>query len=116
MPIRQADAPNQCSSANKAVDILLWYWNTCIALQVLRYAAQFVTLLAAHTAFITAATCVLHATSFSPSFVPLFFSLVCVIKRFIQLFIAAYEYLQLFRFIPISNIKDLRHKNPHASE
>ncbi len=74
MPIRQADAPNQCSSANKSVYKLLWYWHTCIALRVLRYASQFVTLLAAHTAFVTAATCVLHATSFISSFVPLHYT------------------------------------------
>ncbi|MGI8893402.1 MAG: hypothetical protein ACR2GN_08070 [Bacteroidia bacterium] len=40
-------------------------------LRVLRYASQFVTLLAAPTAFVRAATCVLHATSFISSFVPL---------------------------------------------
>jgi hypothetical protein len=28
---RQVDAPNQCSSANKAIYVLLWYWHTCIA-------------------------------------------------------------------------------------
>lgn len=74
MPIRQADAPNQCSSANKSVDKLLWYWHTCIALRVLRYASQFVILLAAHTAFVTAATCVLHAASFTSSLVPLHYT------------------------------------------
>ena len=50
---------------------LIRYCCTCIALRVLRYASQFVTLLAAHTAFVTAALCVLHATSFISSFVPL---------------------------------------------
>jgi len=61
MPIRQADVPNQCSSSNESVYKLLWYCCTCIALRVLRYATQFVTLLAAHTAFVTAAT-----VSFTP--------------------------------------------------
>ena len=61
MPIRQADVPNQCSSSNESVYKLLWYCCTCIALRVLCYATQFVTLLAAHTAFVTAAT-----VSFTP--------------------------------------------------
>src|SRR5665213_964350 len=50
-----------------SVYILLWNWQSCNALRVLRYATQFVTLLAASTAFIRAATCVLHATSFITS-------------------------------------------------
>ena len=49
------------AAAMKAVYSLLWYCCTCIALRVLRYATQFVTLLAAHTAFVTAAT-----VSFTP--------------------------------------------------
>jgi hypothetical protein len=48
-------------AAMKSVYKLLWYCCTCIALRVLRYATQFVTLLAAHTAFVTAAT-----VSFTP--------------------------------------------------
>lgn len=59
---RQVDAPNQCSSANKSVYKLVRYWHTCIAPRVLRFATQFVTLLAAPTAPVRAATCVLHAT------------------------------------------------------
>jgi hypothetical protein len=43
------------AAAMKAVYSLLWYCCTCIALRVLRFATQFVTLLAAHTAFVTAA-------------------------------------------------------------
>ena len=66
--------PNQCSSANKAVYILVRYWHTCIALRVLRFASQFVTLLAAPTACVRAATCVLHASSFISSFVPLHYT------------------------------------------
>ena len=71
MPIRQADVPNQCRSSNKSVYKLLWYCCTCIALRVLRYATQFFTLLAAHTAFLTAAF-----VSFTPlrSFLPRFTS------------------------------------------
>ena len=55
------------AAAMKAVYKLLWYCCTCIALRVLRYATQFVTLLAAHTAFVTAAP-----VSFMPprSFLP----------------------------------------------
>jgi len=71
---RQVDAPNQCSSANKSVYKLVRYWHTCIALRVLRFATQFVTLLAAPTAFVRAATCVLHATSFISSFVTLHYT------------------------------------------
>ena len=74
IPIRQVDAPNQCSSANSLFMSLAWHWHTCIALRVLRYATQFVTLLAAHTAFVTAAPCVLHATLFITSFVTLHFT------------------------------------------
>ena len=51
--------------------MLLWYWHTCIALRVLRCTTQFVTHLAAPTAFVTAATCVLRPTSFITSYVPL---------------------------------------------
>lgn len=68
---RQVVAPNQCSSANKAIYVLLRHWHTCIALRVLRCTTQFVTLLATPTAFVRAATCVLHPTSFITSFVPL---------------------------------------------
>jgi len=49
------------AAAMKSIYKLLWYCCTCIALWVLRYATQFVTLLAAHTAFVTAAT-----VSFTP--------------------------------------------------
>lgn len=57
------------AAAMKAVDSLLWYCCTCIALRVLRFATQFVTLLAALTAFVTAAI-----VSFTPlrSFLPSF--------------------------------------------
>ena len=57
------------AAAMKAVYSLLWYCCTCIALRVLRFATQFVTLLAAHTAFVTAAP-----VSFKPlrSFLPPF--------------------------------------------
>jgi len=57
------------AAAIKAVYNLLWYCCTCIALRVLRFATQFVTLLAAHTAFVTAAL-----VSFTPlrSFLPPF--------------------------------------------
>ena len=49
--------------------ILVWYWHNCIALRVLRYASQFVTLLAAHTAFVTAApVSFMPPHSFRPSF------------------------------------------------
>jgi hypothetical protein len=48
---------------------LLWYCCTCTALRVLRFATQFVTLLAAHTAFVTAApVSFLPPHSFRPSF------------------------------------------------
>jgi hypothetical protein len=48
---------------------LLWFCCTCIALRVLRYASQFVTLLAAHTAFVTAAfVSFMPPHSFRPSF------------------------------------------------
>ena len=55
------------AAAIRAFYSLLWYCCTCIALRVLRYASQFVTLLAAHTAFVTAAL-----VSFMPprSFLP----------------------------------------------
>lgn len=57
------------AAAMKSGYKLLWYCCTCIALQVLRYASQFVTLLAAHTAFVTAVI-----VSFKPlrSFLPPF--------------------------------------------
>jgi len=57
------------AAAMKAVYSLLRYCCTCIALRVLRFATQFVTLLAAHTAFVTAAL-----VSFTPlrSFLPPF--------------------------------------------
>lgn len=70
----QVDAPNQCGSANKAVYKLVWYWHTCIALRVLRFATQFVTLLATPVACVRAATCVIHATSFISSSVPLHYT------------------------------------------
>jgi len=38
--------PNHCSSSNKSVYKLLWYCCTCNALRVLRFASQFVMLLA----------------------------------------------------------------------
>lgn len=38
--------PNHCSSSNKSVYKLLWYCCTCNALRVLRFATQFVMLLA----------------------------------------------------------------------
>lgn len=41
---------------------------------MLRFATQFVILLATPTAFVRAATCVLHATSFISSFVPLHYT------------------------------------------
>ena len=62
------------AAAMKAVDSLLWYCCTCIALRVLRFATQFVTLLAAPTACVRAATCVLNATSFITSSVPLHYT------------------------------------------
>lgn len=71
---RQVAAPNQCSSANSLFMSLTWHWHTCIALRVLRFATQFVTLLATPAACVRAATCVLHATSFFTSFVPLHFT------------------------------------------
>jgi hypothetical protein len=43
------------AAAIKSFYKLSWYCCTCIALRVLRFATQFVTLLAAHTAFVTAA-------------------------------------------------------------
>jgi hypothetical protein len=43
------------AAAIRLFKALLWYCCTCTALRVLRYASQFVTLLAAHTAFVTAA-------------------------------------------------------------
>ncbi len=45
MPIRQADAPNQCSSSNKSVYKLLRYCCTCIALRVLRSLSHFLQLI-----------------------------------------------------------------------
>lgn len=57
------------AAAMKSVYKLLWYCCTCIALRVLRYATQFVTLLAAHTAFVTAAlVSFMPLRSFRPSF------------------------------------------------
>ena len=43
---QQVDMPNHCSSSNKSVYKLLWYCCTCNALRVLRFATQFVMLLA----------------------------------------------------------------------
>lgn len=63
MPIRQADAPNQCSSNNG----FLSSFKVLLHLHCPSGASQFVTLLAAHTAFVTAAP-----VSFMPprSFLP----------------------------------------------
>lgn len=43
---QQAIMPNHCSSSNKSFYKLLWYCCTCNALWVLRFATQFVMLLA----------------------------------------------------------------------
>jgi hypothetical protein len=56
-------------AAINSVYNLLWYCCTCIALRVLRYASQFVTLLAAYTVFLTAAiVAFMPPRSFLPPF------------------------------------------------
>jgi hypothetical protein len=74
MPIRKADAPNQCSSSNKAVYkpfIVLLHLH-CPSGALLRFAV-------CHTACSSygirhGSSCVLHATSFISSFVPLHYT------------------------------------------
>jgi hypothetical protein len=74
MPIRQADAPNQCSSSNKAVykSFMVLLHLHCPSGASLRYAV-------CHTACSSygirhGSSCVLHATSFISSFVPLHYT------------------------------------------
>lgn len=65
---QQADTPNHCSTWHKSIKILLWNASNCNALRAaiagLSYCLQFLRLR-------SGSSCVLHATSFITSFVPL---------------------------------------------
>jgi hypothetical protein len=68
---QQADTPNHCSIWHKSSKILLWYASNCNALRAatagLSYCLQFLRLR-------SGSYCVLHATSFITSFVPLHYT------------------------------------------
>ena len=66
MPIRQADAPNQCSSANKSVYELLRHWHSSIALRVLRSLSHCLQLIRHSSRQLPVSFMPLH--SFRPSF------------------------------------------------